>query len=227
MKRKLKEELIRISASIIADTKMNDLSSVYEASKALYERLAVLKFIEENLDDLQVDSASNELALKFEQLANAVLIGNADIPETNPHEEDIITPGIDTIKDMVSHMPTEEGLEDLFSDFMNTPDFMKADKELMEPDVETLAKLKKANSLNDRLATEITFGLNDRIGFVNHLFGGSTEDFNRVLSQLNTIDTEERSLSFITNMVKPDYNNWEGKEEYEKRFLAVIARKFA
>jgi hypothetical protein len=53
------------------------------------------------------------------------------------------------------------------------------------------------------------------------------EDYNRVLSQLSTIDSEERSISFIANMVKPDYNNWEGKEDYEQRFMNVIARKFA
>ena len=53
------------------------------------------------------------------------------------------------------------------------------------------------------------------------------EDYTRVLSQLNTIDTEERSIAFIKNMVKPEYNNWEGKEEYEARFLSLIERRFA
>jgi len=27
-------------------------------------------------------------------------------------------------------------------------------------------------------------------------------------------------------MVKPDHNNWEGKEEYEERFMALIEKKF-
>jgi hypothetical protein len=53
------------------------------------------------------------------------------------------------------------------------------------------------------------------------------EDYNRVLSQLNTIDSEERSISFIENMVKPDYNNWVGKEQYEERFIELVARRFA
>jgi hypothetical protein len=53
------------------------------------------------------------------------------------------------------------------------------------------------------------------------------EDYNRVLSQLGTIDTEERSVAFIVNMVKPDYDHWAGKEEYEARFMNLIARKFA
>ena len=53
------------------------------------------------------------------------------------------------------------------------------------------------------------------------------EDYNRVLSQLNTINTEERSVAFIVNMVKPDYKNWAGKEEYETRFMELISRKFS
>jgi hypothetical protein len=65
------------------------------------------------------------------------------------------------------------------------------------------------------------------LAFVKHLFNDSTEDYNRVLSQLSTIDTEERSVAFITNMVKPDYKNWEGKEEFELRFMELIARRFA
>ena len=45
-------------------------------------------------------------------------------------------------------------------------------------------------SLNDRLAGNVLkFGLNDRIGFVKDLFDGSQEDFNRAVSQLNTLGT--------------------------------------
>jgi hypothetical protein len=34
-------------------------------------------------------------------------------------------------------------------------------------------------------------------------------------------------MAFIDNMVKPDYNQWAGKEEYETRFLALIERRFS
>lgn len=72
----------------------------------------------------------------------------------------------------------------------------------------------------------ISIGLNDRIGFEKNLFGGSSEDLNRVLSQLNTLATFDEARDFIEQMVKPDYNNWTGKEDYEQRFLEVIERKF-
>ncbi|NHN27403.1 hypothetical protein FIA58_017115 [Flavobacterium jejuense] len=81
-------------------------------------------------------------------------------------------------------------------------------------------------SLNDKLTRGISFGLNDRIAFEKKLFGGSAQDLNRVLSQLNTFDSFEEARSFINEFVRPDYNNWDGKEEYETRFLEIIERKF-
>ena len=84
----------------------------------------------------------------------------------------------------------------------------------------------KTKSLNDRLNNGISFGLNDRIAFEKKLFGGSTDDFNRVISQLNTFDSYEEASSFISDFVKPDYKNWEGQEEFETRFLEIIEKKF-
>jgi hypothetical protein len=34
-------------------------------------------------------------------------------------------------------------------------------------------------------------------------------------------------MAFIENMVKPDYDKWVGKEEYEIRFLALIERRYS
>jgi hypothetical protein len=84
----------------------------------------------------------------------------------------------------------------------------------------------KTITLNDKLAKGITIGLNDRIAFVKHLFGGDSEDYNRVLSQLITFDTFQETKAFIDEMVKPDYNNWEGKEDFEHRFMEIIEKKF-
>jgi hypothetical protein len=84
----------------------------------------------------------------------------------------------------------------------------------------------KSMSLNDRLNKGINIGLNDRIAFEKRLFGGSPDDFNRVLSQLNTFDTFEEAKGFIEDFVKPDYDNWNGKEEYETRFLEIVEKKF-
>jgi len=226
MKRKLREELVKLSTDIITAREDKELTELYEVAKTLYEKLAVLKFIDEKLSDVEVDVSKNVLAARFEKMASAVMSENRTVPESNPHEEDIITPGMDTIKGMVSEMPTE-AIEYIFGDFMAKPMTVKNNEDILEPEPSAENTTAQPKSLNDRLSKEIQIGLNDKLAFVKHLFNNNAEDYTRVLSQLNTIASEERSLAFIKNMVKPEYNNWEGKEEYESRFLDLIARKFA
>jgi len=93
-------------------------------------------------------------------------------------------------------------------------------------DTSNVISINKEN-LNDRISKGITIGLNDRIAFMKHLFDNSSEDYNRVLSQLITFDTLDEAKNFIDNVVKPDYNNWDGKDEYEQRFMEIIEKKFA
>ena len=95
-----------------------------------------------------------------------------------------------------------------------------------EEPAEKKQKESKTTSLNDKLNKGINIGLNDRIAFEKKLFGGNAEDFNRVLSQLNTFDNFQEAESFILDFVKPDYNNWEGNEEYEARFIEIVENKF-
>ena len=80
-------------------------------------------------------------------------------------------------------------------------------------------------SLNDTLTNNIQLDLNDRIAFVKNLFEGSQEDFNRVVSQLNSFKTAKEAKKFINKMVKPDYN-WSEHEAFETRFMEIIQRKF-
>lgn len=81
-------------------------------------------------------------------------------------------------------------------------------------------------TINDAFSKVITVGLNDRIGFEKNLFNGNSEDLNRVLSQLNTLESYQDAQDFIDDLVKPDFNNWKGKEEYEERFMQLIQKRF-
>jgi hypothetical protein len=57
--------------------------------------------------------------------------------------------------------------------------------------------------LNDKFSKGIDIDLNDRIAFVKHLFGNSSEDYNRVLNQLITFDNFYETRNFIDEMVNP------------------------
>lgn len=98
--------------------------------------------------------------------------------------------------------------------------------ELPKAEVKKQPKEPSKTSLNDQLFKQkLQVGLNDRIAFVKHLFNFSQEEFNRVLSQLNTFETEQDCKDFLNNVVKLEYN-WSEKQEYEERLIALIERKF-
>lgn len=196
MKEKLHRELNRIAKHILAANDSSELASLYEASRSLYEKLAILKFVENELNDPSLAVDKSEIADKFNEMATQVLQENEDVPETNPHPSDIMTPGMDTIKDMVSEMPSSS-----------------EDKPV-------------STTLNGQYGAALHFGLNDKLAFVQHLFAGDEEDFKRVISQLSTIETQERAVAFIENLVKPEYGHWEGKEAYEARFLSLVSQRY-
>lgn len=151
--------------------------------------------------------------------------------------EAITEPNTEKIKDIVAQMPAESQRVDELFQHIAPKNYYKNDVEDIGgihydklPQFEPVSKNgfhpEKPKSLNDRVKKGINIGVNDRIAFIRHLFDGSSTDYNRVLSQLNTIKSKEEAMNFVANIVKPDYNNWEGKEDYEARFLAIVERKF-
>lgn len=223
MKKRLNEELKALANQILQLDANEDIAVMQYEARKLYEKLTALKIIEEKLGDIEIDVSKSVVADKFKTLANEVLAGNAKVPENNPHKEDIITPGIDTIKGMVAEMPKDEALENFLSEMAVQPSFEKKEKDILmaEPEVET-----KVVSLNDKLKRGISIGLNDKLAFIKHLFNGNTDDYNRVISQLNTMSTFQEAQEFIATMVKPDHNTWEEKEEFETRFMEIVESRF-
>lgn len=102
-------------------------------------------------------------------------------------------------------------------DYDNLPDF--------EP-LNNRQRDQKPRSVNDRLKKGINIGLNERLSFIKNLFDGNSSDYNRVLSQLNTFSSLDEAQKFIQLVVKPDYDHWQGKEDYEERFMSKIENKF-
>ena len=233
---------------------------MYEEARVIYEKLTIFKFIEENMSEAEVNLKKSEIADKFENMATNVLKENKGVPENNPHAEDIIKPGMDTIKDMMSEM-TPDTLAQIFGEFVAKSDVMKNDAEIIgnaasEPivpakeekpvqstpletnSVPTPAPVKTPTPqgvdkkpepivpVSGKHIAPLAIGLNDKLAFINHLFNKDTEAYTKAITELNSIGTEERSKSFVYNLVKPEYNQWEGKEEYEARLFALIEARF-
>ncbi len=232
MKKQLEAELMILAQKVLNKQGTDDVLVLHAQAQKLYEKLTLLKYVETHFGELQTTDHKYEIADRFEVLANAVLKGNKDVPESNPNadEEEIMTPVMDTIKDLVGEMPEEETLEDILAGILPQPTFVKRDKEAVTPtpsEVDTMIAKNVRKPSDFQTGAGFKVGLNDKIAFIKHLFNDSSEDYVRVISQINTIDSFENAQEFIVSMVKPDYNHWQGKEAYEARFMAVVEQKFS
>ena len=189
-----------------------------------------------------------------EEVEEPIIVGEITVEEEDETEEEV--PVIEAKDDLdfepIFELASEEeaeveepkaeepkakqnqiSFEDLLGHNYSEPVFVKPNdvtasvpkKEVIEEKAEVVVD-EKVSILNEKLAQGINIGLNDRVGFVKYLFNGSSEDFNRVLSQLNTFDTYSDAKNFIDEMVKPDYNNWKGQDDFEERFMELVERKF-
>ena len=329
MKKKLEADLISIAHRILQLKNKSDVNQLFLETQKLYEKLAVLRFVEEHFGDPKPTIGQAEVIEKMKEFFETIKVPEfqiktkntevaldvvPDVTEENSIENESIsiediepvniileeieaekeveinknetsepieaesTPTaetvelentieieeakaevkIDPIVEEIEAVKQEEtpkkseavqiSFEDLLGGNYTEPHFVKAtpleknseintiestlpfdfQKETVsENQQEDLEKEEpKTITLNDKLTKGITIGLNDRIAFVKHLFGGNNEDYNRVLNQLITFDNFQDTKNFIDEMVKPDYNNWDGKEDYEHRFMEIIEKKF-
>ncbi|MBP1838751.1 hypothetical protein [Formosa algae] len=248
MKKKLESELINIALRIIRLEGKDDLDALHAETAILFEKLSVLKFLQESPEGEKLtiandssffgmlDSAFNNKVSDSVEVDEHVFI-REDQQQPNEDAEDISEPVMEKIKNLVAEMPQEDDAVDAFVEAISPePIYEKNDFEeitadfketpIFEP-VSESSKVASKKSLNDKLKSGgLNIGLNDKIAFIKQLFGGSSEDYDRVISQVNTCSNYEEASHLIQNVVKVDYNNWEGKEIFETRFMQIIEDKF-
>jgi hypothetical protein len=308
MKKKLEAELISIAHRILKLKNKSDLIQLHQETQKLYEKLSVLRFVEENFADLKPTIGLAEIEEKLgtafesnqetpletelesndeqnkenssviaEEIVEEVkveltpestveveeeaskeleeeiqLTSEETIEETEAEEETSFKPAfelsfdskVEEQKEATKSTSSQITFDDLLgSDYVDPvfvkPEDLAIENESKDPNdvipigrsyndsAPVISMNTNSISINDRISKGIIIGLNDRIAFMNHLFANSSEDYNRVLSQLMTFDTFQEAEDFIENMVKPDYNNWEGKDEYAERFMNIVEKKFS
>ena len=183
-----------------------------------------LKVILKDLDTVNETSDIDKIISNFQELYKKIIlfqfnkesenvIGKAEQKEVNKAGEktnELVTE--------ISYQENTDNFEDLFSSVAN-PEFITKEENKNQISLES-------KKLNESLIKGINIGLNDKIAFTKSLFDGNEEDYSRVVSQIQTYTSWDEAFNFLNNIVKPDYNNWEGKEEIEKRFLKCIESNF-
>jgi chromosome segregation ATPase len=236
MKKRLEAELISIAHRVLKLKGKENLTQLHAEAQKLYELLSVLKFAEDNFNVIQpaidINEIENKITNSFDQVIEIekteVQSAQSEVLSTEPAKTDKVVyqnifgdeykepvfEKIDTLKIEIESIEAEI-------------ETIEAEIEIMESKIDESIEMYHEINLGQKTSNQIHVTLNDKIGFVKHLFDDNHEDYNRVLSQLSTIETLDEAKDFITNMVKPDYNDWTGKADFEERFMAVIAQKFS
>ncbi|PTM09074.1 MAG: hypothetical protein DA407_06605 [Bacteroidetes bacterium] len=247
MKKKLESDLISIAHRILKLKGKEDVNKLYAEVSELYEKLSVLKFAQENFEDnMPTIGSGTSFFDSMEKAFNNKVSDTIEVEDQvyvnvdESEDDDIFEPVMEKIKDMVAQMPQETHAIDAMVEAV-IPHRKTQKNELEElvagfqemPVFEPVTEANKRNSdneiksLNDKLKKEgFSIGLNDKLAFIKHLFDGKSEDYERVLSQINTSESYEEVNALVQNIIKPDYNYWEGKTEYEERFMEIIESKF-
>ena len=216
MDKKIKKALIKIANEIIhfdKDKSINE-EDVFSKVEQLHEVLSVYRFLKKNkitnweIQEKQLNSILNEITGNSES--------NKNFSDDNSKLE--VEPLIEKIKDIVTEMPENNPL----SKVSEEPIFVE--KKVEKNSEESKKELKK--NINDKFMKGLHVDLNDRLAFIKHLFLDNKTEYQRVISQITTFSNIEEVKNFIQSMIKPEYDNWKGKEDYEKRFIEVLSKLF-
>ncbi len=252
MKKKLEDELMSLAHSILQLRGRNNPKELKERAQKLYEKLAVLSFVEDHFSPAQPsisqaeairviteEAPSSQIESKKPEAPNTTATQSTKKTTLNQQEEPL-TPKKST---PVVPTPVEDDFEafsypaDEFPDF--EPFAKKEEQKPKEPirsqaSQDLFSNTEKPRtrndssthkkSLNEKLQFGLKFGLNDRLAYTKHLFNGNPTDFDRIISQLNTFESFHEAKTFIEEHIKPDYD-WSDQEEYEKRFLGALEHK--
>ena len=105
-------------------------------------------------------------------------------------------------------------------------EFISQSKNTVFDKKDTTHEVKPVQSLNDKFGKTAQIGLNDKLAFVQKLFFGSESEYNKVVKHIADLHSMQDAVIYIEQEVKPTYNYWKGKEEYEQRFLDLLLKRF-
>ncbi|MDA0200383.1 MAG: hypothetical protein O2878_02445 [Bacteroidetes bacterium] len=216
MPNKIHQQLQQLAHEILEMKEPYNYQELYDATLSIFERLVLIKNTEGFNKDFWEDFEQN-----FDQAVDFVKVQ----PESKKSNELIsdreeLPPIMDAIKEIVKEIPEAKPKEvNLFQDSGRELSFEKKEEI-------SLNDQENPKSLNDKFSKDLQIDLNDRLAFIKHLFDQNPNDYQRAISQIVTHQSWEDAQKFILEMIKPDYNDWEGKEHYEVRFLKIVENNF-
>lgn len=232
MKKKVLAQINTLAKRIISSENNIDIIKTKNSLIQLYEKLSVLEFLETSVET--EFEKPERAAIDSKTYREENWFKEPDPVPQPSHEDVLVEPLMEKIKDIVAQMPNKtQKVDEILKEILPKPLTEKNDLEEFAENYKEMPVFErkeetseKPKSLNDKLNQGINIGLNDRLTFIKNLFEGSADDYTRVLSQVNSMPSFAEVKPFIEDNVKPDYNNWEGKEEVAGRFMSIIEKRF-
>ena len=213
MSNKIFQELCRIAKEILENSDESNFQKVYDQTLSLLEQLILIKNSEGFSEDFWLELKSKyDMEIDFIH-ANKKGVIDEDFSDSLSQSRNST---IETNKETPDTKNYEAELE-----ISSNLDLDNKIKEDSTPQKEVIKE-----RLNDRFSKGLQIDLNDRLAFIKHLFNKNTNDYQRAISQISTFQDWNQAKAFILEMVKPDYDNWKGKELYEERFFKIIENNF-
>lgn len=213
MSNKIFQELCRIAKEILENSDESNFQKVYDRTLSLLEQLILIKNSEGFSEDFWLELKSKyDMEIDFIH-ANKKGVIDEDFSDSLSQSRNST---IETNKETPDTKNYEAELE-----ISSNLDLDNKIKEDSTPQKEVIKE-----RLNDRFSKGLQIDLNDRLAFIKHLFNKNTNDYQRAISQISTFQDWNQAKAFILEMVKPDYDNWKGKELYEERFFKIIENNF-
>lgn len=225
MKEKLEQEVVQLAQKIINNPLFLKHSGLLlQEIRSIYEKLTILNFLEKNIkDEQEIKKLSQDIEKIYSQIENTQIENTEKHQETPKIHEEKNFEKIDFSDKINQNVETKNSpfLEDILAQVPQ--DLVFEQKSSINEQVKEPIK-----TLNDKIVSNqnIQIGLNDKLAFIKHLFNGLSEDYTKALLVINQYHSEKECLQFIQQKIKPNYNNWLGKEEYEERFMAIVTKKF-
>ena len=187
MHKKLEAELVSLAHSILQMKNKDEAAALRDKAKEIYEKLAVLAYVDEYVETTpNLTTSKEEILKKIDKTLKIKPIKKADenantkkevkpepskTAEPEKQEDTVFEPKFESVKiDLQTLKSNQISSKEEFRDAIS------ADKTATLFDDAENANIKK--TLNDRLVDKtITVGLNDRIAFVNKLFNFNQSEF--------------------------------------------------
>ena len=213
MSNKIFQELCKIAKEILENSDDSNFQKVYDQTLSLLEQLILIKNSEGFSEDFWLELKSKyDMEIDFIH-ANKKEVIDEDFSDSLSQSRNST---IETNKETPDTKNYEAEIE-----ISSNLDLDNKIKEDSTPQKEVIKE-----RLNDRFSKGLQIDLNDRLAFIKHLFNKNTNDYQRAISQISTFQDWNQAKAFILEMIKPDYDNWKGKELYEERFFKIIENNF-